>query len=115
MMTVSIPAGFRVRDTPVYRTDGPIIADEKKPADGFMMSLGLTDTRLALAAVDALAVPMPVASLVLDYFIDDVWIDISDELPEQFDPSRCASPGPPQTPAFPLLPTALVPVRLDRS
>ncbi|SDH60644.1 MULTISPECIES: NAD(P)-dependent oxidoreductase [Bradyrhizobium] len=57
---------------PVYRTYGPIIADEKKPADGFKMSLGLKDIRLALAAADALAVPMPVASLVRDHFIEGV-------------------------------------------
>ncbi len=51
----------------------------------------------------------------LDMKVESPWINISDELPEQFDPSRCVSPGPPQTPAFLLRPTALVPVRLDRS
>ena len=50
----------------------PIIADGKKPADGFKMSLGLKDIRLALAAADARAVPMPVASLVRDHFIEGV-------------------------------------------
>src|ERR1700730_11277033 len=59
---------------PVYRTYGPIIADGKKPADGFKMSLGLKDIRLALAAADAraVAVPRPVASLVPDHFIEGV-------------------------------------------
>src|SRR3984893_12741879 len=57
---------------PVYRTYGPIIADGKKPADGFEMSLGLKDIRLALAAADARAAPMPVASLVRDHFIEGV-------------------------------------------
>ena len=57
---------------PVYRTYGPIIADEKKPTDGFKMSLGLKDMRLVLAAADARAVPMPVASLVRDHFIEGV-------------------------------------------
>ena len=57
---------------PVYRTYGSIIADDKKPTDGFKMSLGLKDMRLALAAADALAVPMPVASLVRDHFIEGV-------------------------------------------
>jgi 3-hydroxyisobutyrate dehydrogenase-like beta-hydroxyacid dehydrogenase len=57
---------------PVYRTYGPIIAEEKKPTDGFKMSLGLKDIRLALAAADALTVPMPVASLVRDHFIEGV-------------------------------------------
>ena len=39
---------------PVYRTYVPISADEKQPADGFKMSLGLKYKRLALAAADAL-------------------------------------------------------------
>jgi 3-hydroxyisobutyrate dehydrogenase-like beta-hydroxyacid dehydrogenase len=53
---------------PVYRTYGAIIADEKYEPVGFKMSLGLKDVRLALAAADAQAVPMPVASLVHDHF-----------------------------------------------
>jgi 3-hydroxyisobutyrate dehydrogenase-like beta-hydroxyacid dehydrogenase len=57
---------------PVYRTYGPIIAEEKKPTDGFKMSLGLKDIRLTLAAADAWTVPMPVASLVRDHFIEGV-------------------------------------------
>jgi 3-hydroxyisobutyrate dehydrogenase-like beta-hydroxyacid dehydrogenase len=48
---------------PVYRTYGAIIAEDKNPANGFKMSLGLKDMRLALAAADATIVPMPVASL----------------------------------------------------
>jgi 3-hydroxyisobutyrate dehydrogenase-like beta-hydroxyacid dehydrogenase len=57
---------------PVYRTYGSIIAEDKKPTDGFKMSLGLKDIRLALAAADATIVPMPVASLVRDHFIEGV-------------------------------------------
>jgi 3-hydroxyisobutyrate dehydrogenase-like beta-hydroxyacid dehydrogenase len=57
---------------PVYRTYGSIIADDKNPTDGFKMSLGLKDIRLALAAADVSAVPMPVASLVRDHFIEGV-------------------------------------------
>jgi 3-hydroxyisobutyrate dehydrogenase-like beta-hydroxyacid dehydrogenase len=57
---------------PVYRTYGSIIAEDKNPADGFKMSLGLKDIRLALAAADAKTVPMPVASLVRDHFIEGV-------------------------------------------
>jgi 3-hydroxyisobutyrate dehydrogenase-like beta-hydroxyacid dehydrogenase len=57
---------------PLYRTYGSIIAEDKKPADGFKMSLGLKDIRLALAAADATTVPMPVASLVRDHFIEGV-------------------------------------------
>jgi 3-hydroxyisobutyrate dehydrogenase-like beta-hydroxyacid dehydrogenase len=57
---------------PVYRTYGPIIAEDKQPTGGFKMSLGLKDIRLALAAADAMNVPMPVASLVRDHYIEGV-------------------------------------------
>lgn len=57
---------------PLYRTYGTIIAEDKDPADGFRMSLGLKDLRLALAAADAETVPMPIASLIRDHFIEAV-------------------------------------------
>jgi 3-hydroxyisobutyrate dehydrogenase-like beta-hydroxyacid dehydrogenase len=57
---------------PVYRTYGSIIAEDKRPTDGFKMSLGLKDIRLALTAADARSVPMPVASLVRDHFMEGV-------------------------------------------
>src|SRR6202045_3526199 len=57
---------------PVYRTYGPIIAEDRRPPRGFKMSLGLKDIRLALAAADGMSVPMPVASLVRDHFIEGV-------------------------------------------
>src|ERR1700680_1753199 len=57
---------------PVYRTYGAIIADDKSRTGDFTMSLGLKDIRLALAAADVRAVPMPVASLVRDHFIEGV-------------------------------------------
>jgi 3-hydroxyisobutyrate dehydrogenase-like beta-hydroxyacid dehydrogenase len=57
---------------PVYRTYGSIIAEDKNPTDGFKMSLGLKDIRLALAAAEATTVPMPVASLVRDHFMEGV-------------------------------------------
>jgi 3-hydroxyisobutyrate dehydrogenase-like beta-hydroxyacid dehydrogenase len=56
----------------VYRTYGPIIAAGSVPANGFRISLALKDMRLALAAADASAVPMPVASLIRDHFIEAV-------------------------------------------
>jgi 3-hydroxyisobutyrate dehydrogenase-like beta-hydroxyacid dehydrogenase len=58
--------------TPIYKTYGLIIADESIPADGFKMSLALKDMRLAPAAADARTVPMPVASLVRDHFLEGV-------------------------------------------
>ena len=57
---------------PAYKTYGTIIADQKYEPAGFKMSLGLKDIRLALAAADALATPMPVASLVHDHFLAGV-------------------------------------------
>src|ERR1700729_1940935 len=57
---------------PAYKTYGTIIADQKYEPAGFAMSLGLKDIRLALAAADALATPMPVASLVHDHFLAGV-------------------------------------------
>jgi len=54
---------------PIYKIYGGLIADEKYEPAGFKMALGLKDVRLALAAGDALAVPMPVASLVRDHFL----------------------------------------------
>ena len=57
---------------PAYKTYGTIIAAQKYEPAGFKMSLGLKDIRLALAAADALATPMPVASLVHDHFLSGV-------------------------------------------
>jgi 3-hydroxyisobutyrate dehydrogenase-like beta-hydroxyacid dehydrogenase len=57
---------------PVYKTYGGLIAEEKYEPAGFKMALGLKDIRLALAAADAQAVPMPVASLVHDHFLAGV-------------------------------------------
>ena len=57
---------------PAYKTYGTIIANEQYEPAGFKMSLGLKDIRLALAAADTLAAPMPVASLVHDHFLSGV-------------------------------------------
>jgi 3-hydroxyisobutyrate dehydrogenase-like beta-hydroxyacid dehydrogenase len=57
---------------PAYKTYGTIIANQQYEPAGFKMSLGLKDIRLALAAADALATPMPVASVVHDHFLSGV-------------------------------------------
>ncbi len=57
---------------PVYKTYGGLIVDEKFEPAGFKMTLGLKDLRLALAAADAVAAPMPVASLVRDHLLAGV-------------------------------------------
>ena len=57
---------------PAYKTYGTIIANERYEPAGFKMTLGLKDIRLALAAADSLAAPMPVASLLHDHFLSGV-------------------------------------------
>lgn len=57
---------------PVYKTYGTMIAAEKYAPAGFKLSLGLKDMRLALTAAEAKAVPMPLASLVRDHFLEGV-------------------------------------------
>lgn len=54
---------------PIYKTYGGIIAQEKYEPAGFKLHLGLKDIRLALAAAEGLAVPMPTASLIRDNFL----------------------------------------------
>jgi 3-hydroxyisobutyrate dehydrogenase-like beta-hydroxyacid dehydrogenase len=54
---------------PVYKTYGAIIAQQKWEPAGFRLRLGLKDVRLALAAADQEAVPMPVASFIHDSFL----------------------------------------------
>ena len=54
---------------PAYRTYGGLIARGEFEPAGFAAALGLKDIRLALAAADELAVPLPVASLLRDRFL----------------------------------------------
>jgi 3-hydroxyisobutyrate dehydrogenase-like beta-hydroxyacid dehydrogenase len=54
---------------PIYKTYGPIIAAQRYEPAGFKLSLGLKDIKLALAAAEAKATPMPIASLVRDHFL----------------------------------------------
>jgi 3-hydroxyisobutyrate dehydrogenase-like beta-hydroxyacid dehydrogenase len=54
---------------PVYKTYGGLIADRKFEPAGFAAPLGQKDIRLALAAAEALNVPLPLASLLRDRFL----------------------------------------------
>jgi 3-hydroxyisobutyrate dehydrogenase-like beta-hydroxyacid dehydrogenase len=54
---------------PVYKTYGGIIAEGKYEPVGFRAELGLKDVRLALQAAESSAVPMPIASVVHDRFV----------------------------------------------
>ncbi|MGC2340619.1 MAG: NAD-binding protein [Methyloceanibacter sp.] len=49
---------------PIYKTYGGLIAEERYHPAGFKAELGYKDIRLALAAAEALKVPMPLASLI---------------------------------------------------
>lgn len=56
-------------DAPVYRTYGGLLVREQFTPPGFAAPLGLKDVKLALAAGEDLAVPMPIASLLRDRFL----------------------------------------------
>ena len=56
--------------SPVYANYGAIIAGEKYQPAGFRMTLGLKDVGLALDAAGAHAVPLPLASLMRDHFLE---------------------------------------------
>ena len=57
-------------NAPVYKTYGGLIADRKFKPAGFTVPLGQKDIRLALAAGEALNVPLPLASLLRDRFLN---------------------------------------------
>jgi 3-hydroxyisobutyrate dehydrogenase-like beta-hydroxyacid dehydrogenase len=57
-------------NAPVYKTYGGLIADRKFQPAGFTAPLGHKDIRLALAAGEALNVPLPLASLLRDRFLN---------------------------------------------
>jgi len=56
-------------NAPVYKTYGRLIVDDKFEPAGFAALLGQKDVRLALAAAEALSVPMPLAGLIRDRFL----------------------------------------------
>jgi 3-hydroxyisobutyrate dehydrogenase-like beta-hydroxyacid dehydrogenase len=56
-------------NAPVYQTYGGLIARQEFEPAGFAATLGLKDVRLALAAAEELAVPLPIASLLRDRFV----------------------------------------------
>jgi 3-hydroxyisobutyrate dehydrogenase-like beta-hydroxyacid dehydrogenase len=57
---------------PAYKTYGALIAKEAYDPPGFRLSLLLKDLRLALAAADLSAVPMPLADVVHDALLEAV-------------------------------------------
>jgi 3-hydroxyisobutyrate dehydrogenase-like beta-hydroxyacid dehydrogenase len=57
---------------PAYKTYGALIAKRRYDPAGFRLSLLLKDVRLALAAADAAAVPMPLADVVHESLLEAV-------------------------------------------
>ena len=55
--------------SPIFENYAKLIAREGYEPAGFKVGLGLKDMRLALAAGDALEVPMPFASVLRDHFL----------------------------------------------
>ncbi|MEP9373205.1 NAD(P)-dependent oxidoreductase [Mesorhizobium sp. KR1-2] len=56
-------------NVPVYNTYGSLIAEGRFQPAGFAAPLGQKDIQLALAAAEALGVPLPIGSLLRDRFI----------------------------------------------
>ncbi|WP_114391591.1 NAD(P)-dependent oxidoreductase [Oleisolibacter albus] len=57
---------------PVYKGYGGQIAESRYEPAGFKLTLGLKDVRLALEAGEGRAVPLPLASLLRDGFLDAI-------------------------------------------
>ncbi|MGH9325835.1 MAG: NAD(P)-dependent oxidoreductase [Terriglobia bacterium] len=66
-------------NAPVYKSYGTLIAQDRYEPAGFRMKLGLKDVRLVLAAGEAAAVPMPVASLLRDRMLSAIAMGRQDE------------------------------------
>ncbi len=65
--------------SPIFAVYGQIIADEKYEPAGFRMKLGLKDVKLALAAAEEQAVPMPLAGIIRDHFLQGIALGYGDQ------------------------------------
>ncbi len=59
-------------DSPIYRTYGPILVEERFKPAGFAVPLGLKDMRLAGESAEALRVPMPLLSVLRDHLLQTI-------------------------------------------
>jgi len=64
---------------PVYQGYGGAIVNAKFEPAGFSVKLGMKDVRLALDAARDLSVPLPLASLVHDHFIEATVAGLADK------------------------------------
>jgi 3-hydroxyisobutyrate dehydrogenase-like beta-hydroxyacid dehydrogenase len=60
----------RLFRSPIYDNYGKIIAEGRFDPPGFKLRHGLKDTRLALAAGEAVNTPLPIASLLRDHYLE---------------------------------------------
>jgi 3-hydroxyisobutyrate dehydrogenase-like beta-hydroxyacid dehydrogenase len=58
--------------SPVYQNYGRLIAAQRYEPAGFTVTLGLKDVRLALEAAESARVPMPVAGVLRDHFLEAI-------------------------------------------
>jgi 3-hydroxyisobutyrate dehydrogenase-like beta-hydroxyacid dehydrogenase len=65
-------------DAPVFRNYGAMLAADRFEPAGFRLPLGLKDNRLALAAAEEVAVPLPLANLVRDRFLAAIALGMSE-------------------------------------
>jgi hypothetical protein len=65
--------------SPIFGVYGQMIADEKYEPAGFRMKLGLKDVKLALAAAEEQAVPMPLAGIIRDHFLQGIALGYGDQ------------------------------------
>jgi 3-hydroxyisobutyrate dehydrogenase-like beta-hydroxyacid dehydrogenase len=59
-------------DSPVYRTYGTILAEERFKPAGFAALLGLKDMRLAAQSAETLRVPMPVLGVLRNHLLQAI-------------------------------------------
>jgi 3-hydroxyisobutyrate dehydrogenase-like beta-hydroxyacid dehydrogenase len=90
----------RLLRSPVYENYGRIIAAERFEPPGFRLRHGLKDARLALAAGEDAAVPLPIASLVRDHYLTAMalgWADLDWAALARVSATAAGIHGPPQS------------------
>lgn len=58
--------------SPLYKNYGGLVVHKQYEPAGFKLRLGLKDVRLALSAAESMTVPMPLASLMRDHFLQAI-------------------------------------------
>jgi 3-hydroxyisobutyrate dehydrogenase-like beta-hydroxyacid dehydrogenase len=66
-------------NAPVYKNYAGLVVNQKFEPAGFKLTLGLKDIRLALAAGEGVNVPLPIASLIRDHFLQAVANGMADK------------------------------------